>query len=157
MSAFPNFRRVATVAGATFCLAAVCAGTASAAPAVLYPSLTIVKSADCGSSKKFVGISATAKMSQVEAQRFIDHPGDEVDMRLWGEDPAYDDLVHGPVAPTRYVVNTTGLLFEWSGCVANSRLNEDWGGDELFATIAFHDFRDGTVGLTETNRVHGNY
>ena len=54
-------------------------------------------------------------------------------------------------------MNSTGLLLEWSGCVSNSRLNEDWGGDELFATIAFHDFRDGTIGLTETNRVRGSY
>lgn len=143
--------RAAFVAATAIGLTAGLTATASAAPISL-ANLTIDQR-QCPSSQKEVHVSGVASMSQADAQRFIDYPGDEVEMKIWGADASYHDQLYGPVTPKSYSTTASGLHFVWYGCVANSTLNEDWGQDEVFVKITLHDFRDGSVTNRNTNQV----
>lgn len=143
--------RAALVAAAAIGLTAGLTATASAAP-ISFANLTI-EQRQCPASQKEVHVSATASMSQADAQRFLDYPGDEVEMKIWGADPSYHDQRYGPVTPKSYSTTPNGLHFVWYGCVSNSTLNEDWGQDEVYVKITLYDFRDNSVTNVNTNQV----
>lgn len=143
--------RAAIVAATAIGLTAGLAGTASAAT-ISFAGLTIDQR-QCAASQKEVHVSGTAAMSQADAQRFINYPGDEVEVTVYGADPARNDRLNGPVTPKSYAIVPGGLQFVWYGCMPNSTLNEDWGRDEIFAKVTLYDFRDGSVTNRNTPQV----
>lgn len=147
--------RATVLAAATVGLTVFLAGTASAAP-ITQAELTIDQR-QCFSSEKEVRVYGVAAMWEKDAQRFIDRPGHEVEMTVWGDDPSYDDRIHGPVNPTHYYTTSRGLHFFFFGCVSNSALNEDWGQDEVYVKITLSDFRDGSVTNANTNQVSRSF
>jgi hypothetical protein len=79
--------------------------------------------------------------------------GMRVEMRLWGEDQWYDDLLVGPISQS----------YDWGGfysidfCVNRSTLDEDWEGrDELYAGVRIYDRATGAQReKVESNRLYG--
>ncbi|HZM81768.1 MAG TPA: hypothetical protein VFC19_39105 [Candidatus Limnocylindrales bacterium] len=76
-------------------------------------------------------------------------------VRVWGDDPSSDDLLLGPL--------TWSFEF-WSGgafldmCVNRGTLNEDIGGDEIYAGVRFFDARTGQQAeVVESNRIYGSF
>lgn len=134
------------------------AGTAHAAAPISYPYLGISQG-PCPATHKQVYMSASAQMSKADAQRFIDRPGSEAQIRLKGDD-WFDNTQLGPVDPETYTITDFGLKFDWSACVANSVLDEDpaYGDrDELYAEFRLHDIRDGKNTTAKSPNVYGNF
>ena len=146
------------VAAMSASLVGVTAGTANAAASIKYADLTIAQR-NCPPNYKNVHISGTAAMSQADAQRFIDRPGSEVELRLKGSDWS-DDVQLGPVDPQAFTTTAQGLVFAWSACVPHSTLNEDpapGDRDELYAEMKLKDFRDGKTSKANSRQVTGNF
>ena len=71
------------------------------------------------------------------------------EIRLWGDDPSYDDLLAGP-----YTHRSSGGYFYFAFCVNTGTLNEDWGRDEIYAGIrVFSTATNQQVDKVETNRI----
>lgn len=133
-------------------------GTAHAATPISFAALRI-EQGTCPANYKNVFMDASVQMSRADAQRFVDNPGSEVEIRLMGDDWR-DNVEHGPVAPERFVITDFGLMFAWSKCVPHTVLNEDparGDGDELYARFTFRDIRDGTTTTANSRNVNGNY
>lgn len=105
----------------------------------------------------WVQVFGRVPMTQPEAQRLIDS-GHKVFVRLWGEDPASDDLLMGPYdAGASAYYYPAGVGFDIAHKVPNSLLNEDWGGDELYAGVRLVNSIGQTLRSAETNRVYGSF
>ena len=116
-----------------------------------------------------VSVDGLVRMSQTDAQGLINE-GYKVVVRVWGEDPLYDDLMLGPYYLTpilpgasAYIAATTqGLKLHSDTAVNGSRLNEDRdpgpGGisDELYSGIRLVNRSGMTIRSAETNRVGGH-
>ncbi len=91
-------------------------------------------------------------------------------MRVWGEDPISDDLLHGPyVVSARFAPGATayitaapeGFKFHKETVVSQSSLNEDtafpleW--DEIYAGVRLVDSGGKTIRSAETNREIGPF
>ena len=130
-----------------------------------------------------VKVEATVPLSPGETVYVTDH---RVEIRLWGDDPSYDDLLQRPLY-IRYTGwdqgqchTTTRSSFYSSvgigpgnvriygdlkirGClrVPTARLNEDTGifegQDEIYAGVRLVSPHTGTVRLAESNRVRRNF
>jgi hypothetical protein len=84
-------------------------------------------------------------------------PPTRIEVRLWGDDSSYDDLLVGPFS----------RWYDWWGndtysidfCVNQSTLDEDWDGrDELYAGVRFYDLETGHLkALVESNRLYGHF
>jgi hypothetical protein len=96
--------------------------------------------------------------SQSEAQGLLDS-GHKVVLRVWGEDTFSDDLQIGPYNATSYTSPVSGGLEFHRVLIGinDSRLNEDWGRDELYVGARLVDSRGRTVRSFETNRVTGYF
>ena len=103
----------------------------------------------------WVHVYGQVGMSQAEAQDLINRHYNVV-IRLWGDDPASDDLLMGPYTP---VVSAAyfGLSYSIANKVPNSLLNEDWGGDEIYAGVRLVQPNTTTLRSAETNRVYGSW
>jgi hypothetical protein len=94
-------------------------------------------------------------MTQSEAQYLINTRHNVV-IRLWGEDPASDDLLLGPDnAPDDAL--SGGLYYSVAYKLPNSRLNEDWGEDDLYAGVRLVQPNGVTLRSAESNRVWGYF
>jgi hypothetical protein len=90
-------------------------------------------------------------MSRAEAQGLIDS-GHKIQLRLWGDDQWSDDLIYGPY-PATYYASSKGLEFHKVILgFPDSRLNEDWGMDELYVGMRLTNPDGGTLRSGETNR-----
>jgi len=77
-----------------------------------------------------------------------------IEVRLWGDDPSYDDLLAGPYTTAWWNGSEASIEFAVSG----DTLDEDWGTDEIYAGIRVIDKATGkTLEGIETFRVNGNY
>lgn len=106
-------------------------------------------------------------MNQYDAQGYINN-GARMELRLWGDDPSYDNLRKGPYftadeggGPGQMWADWDGLHYTHSVVVSGSVLNEDSGwyegaGDEIYANAKFVD-GDGGVRTKNSNVVHGTY
>ena len=84
-------------------------------------------------------------------------PPNRVEVRLWGDDQWYDDMLVGPV---RHTHDWWGASTYWVDfCVNQSTLDEDWDGrDELYAGVRVYDLATGIQkGQVESNRLYGYY
>ena len=83
-------------------------------------------------------------MSEADAQAFIAHPGEEATVKLWADDPIWDNGIIGlPTdAPTWPQAWAGGYSVEFTRVISCELLNEDWEGeDEIYAQVTFNDFR----------------
>jgi hypothetical protein len=105
-----------------------------------------------------VAVFGKVSMSQAEAQNLL-NSGHKIVLRVWGEDTFSDDLQIGPYNATSFTSPVSnGLEFHKVLIgVKNSRLNEDWGRDELYVGARLVDSRGRTVRSFETNRQYGNF
>ena len=97
-------------------------------------------------------VDVIAKMSQSDAQRFIDRPGHEAIMRVWGDDVSSDDLI-AEFRPEHYFATPDGLVMRGGAQALGSSVNEDSfpeEGDEWYAGIRLTDLRDGAEKKVET-------
>jgi hypothetical protein len=81
----------------------------------------------------------------VSGEGFHQAEGEEVDVRLMGKDAFSDDDRLPVFFPIAHVI---GGGFGVSGLVKGKTLNEDWGGDEIYATAAvgrLGDFKSNAV------------
>ena len=133
-----RIRRILAAAIATAVVMAVGlpAAQADASVGSMAASLKIEPScAACGVQS--VKVEGTVTMPPSEAQSLIDRHYNVV-IRLWGEDGFSDDLRLGPYSPdfaSASIVFPGGLYFKSQKLVGNSVLNEDWGGDEIYAGV----------------------
>ena len=83
------------------------------------------------------------------------NPSDmRVEVRLWGDDQWSDDFLSGPYL---YVSEETGF-YSVDMCVNSSTLNEDWGQDEIYASVRVYDPATGRqFDSGESNRIHGYF
>jgi hypothetical protein len=103
----------------------------------------------------WVHIYGRVSMTQSEAQYLINTRHNVV-IRLWGEDPASDDLLLGPDnAPDDAL--SGGLYYSVAYKLPNSRLNEDWGEDDLYAGVRLVQPNSVTLRSAESNRVWGYF
>ena len=101
-----------------------------------------------------VAVFGTVKMPQAEAQALL-ASGYRIQMRLWGDDPWFDDLLIGPYYPEFGPAATpNGLEFHRVMIGINDRrLNEDPEGfDELYVGARLVNAAGQTIRSTETNR-----
>lgn len=104
---------------------------------------------------QWVHVYGNVKMTQAEAQLLVNESHNVV-IRLWGEDTFSDDLLMGPYTAVRGA-NYDGLWFSIAHKVRNSLLNEDWGGDEIYAGVRLHYPNGQTLRSAETKRVYGSF
>jgi hypothetical protein len=115
-----------------------------------------------------VSVDGLVKMTQAEGQALIDS-GHKIVVRVWGEDPIYDDLLLGPFFLTRgnpwnsrYIAATPdGLKLHLKVAVSSRDLDEDripnpGMRDELYAGIRLVNSAGTTIRSGETNRVGGH-
>jgi hypothetical protein len=110
---------------------------------------------------KVVGVVRTTTQQDVTELKGSGH---RVIMRLWGDDPSYDDLLRGPFEAT-YFGSSLGLGFTAKLRMRGIDLDEDIatldpyipGTDELYVGVRLVNSQGATVRLVETNRVRGNF
>jgi hypothetical protein len=120
------------------------AGTAAAATA----TLSITTGCVDGSGRNY------AYMLRVEGVTRYNPSEMRVEVRLWGDDQWSDDFLSGPYVYTSEETGGYSLLI----CVNGSTLNEDWGQDEIYASIRVYDPWTGRqFDSGESNRIHGYF
>jgi hypothetical protein len=95
-------------------------------------------------------------MSQQDAQNLLDGPGQEFNGYLVADDEVFDNTLRG-IPLTWAAAGETGLGAEFDSVVFASQLDEDAGGDEIFARIKLHDSRTDTTREFTTDVVHGQF
>jgi hypothetical protein len=107
---------------------------ASAAPAdaalSLSPTLTITKNQPGYSTVQVTGL---VKGTPAELQNVVSKDY-RIVWRLWGDDTFSDDFIHGP-DPASLQMTSQGLEFKGLAVMKTSKLNEDWGVDEIYAGV----------------------
>jgi len=81
------------------------------------------------------------------------HARMRVEVRLWGEDEWYDDLLAGPYAQS-YDFGGSYLI---DFCVNKSTLDEDWGRDELYAGVRVYNSAGRQIESAESNRLYDHF
>jgi len=153
--------------GMTVGLSAAPAGSAigplSAKLSVKYIGFLGRNSIDCE-----VSVDGVVRMTQTEAQALV-NSGHKVAVRVWGEDPIYDDLLIGPyvlrwragTGYSEYIAATPeGLKFHlmdrvWAIALDEDSVGDPAGRDELYAGVRLVNSTGRTVRSGESNRVGG--
>ena len=103
-------------------------------------------------------VGVDIQMPYAHALEFVAHPGEEATMKLYGDDPVWDNaLVNLPVdSPTWPQAWAGGYSVEFTRVFGCDVLNEDWNDpeDEIYARVKFLDIRTGqTHYANSANRV----
>lgn len=77
--------------------------------------------------------------------------------RLWGDDPIWDNLLFGPSGVFSVEARSNGLYFSNTIQLNGSYLNEDWGGDEVYAGVRLETYSGSTIRSAQTNTVYGDF
>ena len=88
----------------------------------------------------------------VDGEGFFGSVGKEVGARIRGEDEWFDDRLFGIDVGFIHRVGHGGD-FSLSETVPGSRLNEDWGQDEIYAPVSV----EGLSGTFRSNTVTGDF
>ena len=160
MTITSKIRRTLAAAAATAAVMAVGlpAAQADASVGAMWPSLQINPSCPLcvnPTYKQDVQVEGVVKMTQTEAQRMVDQRYNVV-IRVWGEDTFSDDLLIGPYNPYIWA-EYDGLHFRDVRSVYNWVLNEDLGGDEIYAGVRLVHPTSTTLRSAETNRAYGSW
>jgi hypothetical protein len=98
-------------------------------------------------------VGVDINMSEADAQSFIAHPGEEATVKLFGDDPIWDNAIialptDAPTWPQAWAGGYSVEFVRTFGCYY---LNEDWeGDDEVYAQVTFNDFRTGVTHRVNT-------
>jgi hypothetical protein len=96
-------------------------------------------------------------MSEADARSFIAHPGEEATVKLWADDPIWDNAIIAlPTdAPTWPQAWAGGYSVEFVRTFSCHLLDEDWrdDADEIYAKVTFNDFRTGTTQTATSNEI----
>lgn len=125
-----KIRTALAVAAAAIAVMSVGASAAPADAASLTAKLSIAKNQTSYSS---VYVTGLIKGTPTEIQKFVDKDY-RVVWRLWGDDLFSDDFIHGP-DPASITRTAQGLEFKGLAVMKTSKLNEDWGVDEIYAGV----------------------
>jgi hypothetical protein len=118
-------------------------------------SMTIAKN-DLRPGYHTIGILGYVTTSQAEAQGLI-NAGYWIKYSVWGEDTFDDDHILNAEALTIWAA-PEGLRFASGiGDVLSSRLDEDWGRDELYIKVWLEAPNGAVYRAAETNRVYGYF
>ena len=137
------------IAGAALAAGAAAAAGGTADAAFLTTYFHPIVNHGQGTCSVRVGLDVA--MSQADAEAFIAHPGQEATVRLYGDDPVWDNgIVAVPVdAPTWPQAWAGGYSVEFAADLPCRLLNEDnsWtdNRDEIYARVTFADFRTGST------------
>jgi hypothetical protein len=159
--------RTAVLSGAALAMTlGLAAAPAEAAVTGMTAKLTITS--QNSNNQYWVAVDGVVNMPQAEAQSRI-ASGHTMQLRLWGDDPASDNLRYGPYFRSggsgggsgQLWAASDGLHFFRTIQVSGSVLNEDSGwyegsGDELYVGARFVNSGGTTIRSVETNRVYGN-
>jgi hypothetical protein len=131
--------------------------SASAAPRFMTATLSISNPGVVCCNDHRVTVTGLAVMPKADAQRFIAQPGQEASFALWGEDDGFftggDDRLTAQTNFTTYWAADDGLHFRKTITVDRSVLNEDSGGDEVYAKVTLLDIRTGLRPSVKSNVV----
>ncbi len=122
---------------------------ASSASAVPFVSATLGITA-IADNDYIISVNGHVEMSQADAQAACSHPGDPVDVELYGDDFGFDDLLISTsefaAATMTCTTSASGMDYRVSLTRDGDVLNEDRPGeDELRALVTFLDIRTGTT------------
>lgn len=124
---------------------------------------------------RYVRVDGVVRMTPGEAQGLVDS-GHRIVIRVWGEDPSFDDLLYGPYNTARagspgasvdkYGIFSAyppggGLVFHLGIAAKTTELDEDDSvlddHDELYAGIRLVNSDGKTIRSGETRRVFGHF
>ena len=100
-------------------------------------------------------------MNQWDADGYINN-GAQMELRIYGDDPHFDNLQFGPYGGVSLLGTPDGIKFHRSARISCGYLNEDHGwydggpGDEIYVNAKFID-GDGGVRQVNTNIVKGTF
>lgn len=142
-----SIRRLAAAAVASAALVAGVGASPASAASFMTTNLNVIAIAN---NDYILRVSGHIEMSQADAQAACAHPGDPVDVQLYGKDAgilADDELITKAefgAATMTCTTSTTGLDYLVSVTRDGDVLNEDRPGeDELYAYATFLDIRTG--------------
>ena len=151
-----RFRRLAPlVAGAALATGIGTATGGSADAAFLTTYFHPIVNYGQGTCAVRVGLDVA--MSYADAVAFIAHPGEEATVKLYGDDPSFDNGIVGVAvdAPTWPQAWAGGYSVEFAAEIPCRWLNEDNSifdnRDEIYARVTFADFRTGTTHTANSN------
>jgi hypothetical protein len=151
---------IATLIAAFTVAVATHPAPANAAVGSMSASLSIVPDGGGGHYVTVNGVLRTS--SQYEAGQLYGYNGCRAVFRLWGDDPASDDLLFDTSGMSHWT-EPDGLHFQGFWWAPAGRLNEDWGGDEVYAGVRLTSYwaAVGTcssiVRSAQSNTVYGNF
>lgn len=92
---------------------------------------------------------------RVKGQTRITQEKKRIEVRLWGDDPSYDDLLGGPY---QLLIEGSEPYYSIDICMNADTLDEDIGGDEIYAGVRVYGYPSGALLETvESNRIHGSF
>jgi hypothetical protein len=102
-----------------------------------------------------VQVSGYAAMSRADAQAIVaGGRRTSAQWSLYGADSIYDDFLDGPNLATLRA-SSRGLEYNATRVLATSKLNEDWGEDEVFATIKIYSEKG--IKFGSSNQIHRSF
>jgi hypothetical protein len=130
------------------------------------PVLSIFSTSHTASLVRVQGLIRTTPFDVPGIRVLIDQ-GYRVQVRIWGDDPVYDDLLRGPVTAEIYPASD-GPAFTEGGIgflaeipVSNGVLDEDDSifddRDEIYAGVRLLDPSGNTIRSGETRRLYGRW
>jgi hypothetical protein len=103
------------------------------------------------------GVVPTSSYSEALALYYsVYYSGYRIEYRLWGDDPIWDNLLFGPSGVSYYEA-ADGLHFYKSIQLKGKYLNEDWGGDEVYAGVRLLNSTGSTIQSAQSNTVYGDF
>jgi hypothetical protein len=142
-----RIRKIVPIVFAVVAATMALSSAAQARPGV-YPTLTITPATQSGFSK--VELKGYVAMTRAEAQEIVGQKYTQMNWSILGADPIFDDYLDGPnVGEVR--ASSRGLEFSGTRVLATSKLNEDWGEDEVFSTLRIYTLKGTKIGTS--NRI----
>jgi hypothetical protein len=102
-----------------------------------------------------VTVTGVVKMTRSEAQTLISQ-NHRIEWRLWGEDTFSDDYLYGP-DPAGLSATDKGLEYKGLAVMRSSILNEDWGQDEVYASVRLFKSNGATVRTARSQTISGSF
>jgi hypothetical protein len=142
-----RIRKIVPIVFAVVAATMALSSAAQARPGV-YTTLTITPAGQYGYQK--VEVKGYAAMSRAEAQQIVGEKYTQMSWNIMGADPIFDDYLDGPnLGEVR--ASARGLEFSGTRVLSTNKLNEDWGEDEVFATLRVYTTKGTKVGTS--NRI----
>ncbi len=146
-------RRALTLLTATMVVAAGTAAAGAAPAFAVTAQLEISLQCQTNDGRNW---DYTVKVSGVTSRNYYDKYS--VEVRIWGDDEWSDDLLNGP--HRTYYDNSSAPgpgYYSFALCMNSSTLNEDVGGDEIYAGVRVYNANGVNSETVESNRWRGSF